>query len=849
MDNTISIIEKYKLRLKPEYGFRKIFRALQKLNEIEMTIELLQATGIGKSVNSLRKQEGLGEFAKEIVNKWKKLISSGNQQEAKSNQSEPSAYVPSVKSEPMEYDPTQNWEMEKTSPYKPSVKQERLEDSEYDPSQNWQMESSHDDPDPTAGHPYVPTRSPVKEVKTEKLSPPRQKKKKKRENGERATERSFKLDPGLNYENEEIESLHETHKEMKKRKKDKKRKNEMKIKTEKESPERSHMLEEPEVNGNIEEYDPHNNYELSPTTYDPSPRSDQEYDPSSQNDSIEYDPGPPDSDSINYKPSSNLTYDPGSSEEVTYEPGSPRVNEQLQNGYDSESSYEADEPGAYLLHPRRASSDHNRRLSETSAGQEGIDEPSDTSYVQSTTIYSRNKSIDSEDGNWGSKIKVENSEEVFSNERTENNKIKKKKHKKNENSNFDKKISEKHKTSEKRKSTNLNSVEPAKKKVKSQKEAKGDRNEPGSSKNQSSRKFKDHSSKFKNSEVGGDKNTTESTKNKSSKVKGDSSKFAKVEPKDAGFLFEDIPDVSKLRKKKKKRKNAQMIVPTVTKPSIKLDLHLPTIQPTYRPLPHSSDGPNKRRKSGEMKMTDNQAAELHSQRQTKKMLVYSGGSGGFIPSMMSLYDQCMGVLMNNIDAIDVFGGIPYEIINPVLKKCTWEQLYRLEDSNPYLLEDTDGLWKSHAQHEFRGKRPSELESWREMFLRLSDEREARLHNLTMMIQAKEAKKKPLEKKVQLAYVGTNAKAPRNVRRAQEKYGTGVRPRPSSAHSSGTSRSAASAVRREIVDSRMAIPEGTITAATVDREHRMAQIKEMKKPRVAPMMAKTLKSIGRLKFRR
>lgn len=332
-------------------------------------------------------------------------------------------------------------------------------------------------------------------------------------------------------------------------------------------------------------------------------------------------------------------------------------------------------------------------------------------------------------------------------------------------------------------------------------------------------------------------------KDEPSKKKCKPVKVERSEVREASFLFANIPDVSKPAKKKKHKTKPDSSKQPTVKAEPKLNLHLPKIQATYRPLPQVDTNSLKHK---EIALTDNQAAELHSKRQTKKMLVYSGGAGGFLPKMMSLYDQCMLILMNNIDgtysiaivfttnlaskiiykfsmsvarikrvnyrlhhkgcqtmealqflflrtipaehqarknwcqfnnqvfgltqlwlkpgnefllimiifsAIDSFGGIPFEILQPILKKSTPEQLYKLEDFNSYLLEDTDPLWREHCKIEFRKKVPDEMESWREMYLRLSDEREAKLANLTRIISLKEAKKKPLEKKVKLEFRG------------------------------------------------------------------------------------------------
>nr|KAG5688016.1 hypothetical protein BaRGS_026806 [Batillaria attramentaria] len=82
----------------------------------------------------------------------------------------------------------------------------------------------------------------------------------------------------------------------------------------------------------------------------------------------------------------------------------------------------------------------------------------------------------------------------------------------------------------------------------------------------------------------------------------------------------------------------------------------------------------------------------------------------------SLFDLSIQVLIDNIDALEYVGGIPFDILKPVLERATVHQLYNLEDQNPQFLEDTDYLWKIHCQKDFRGCEPDELESWRELYL-------------------------------------------------------------------------------------------------------------------------------------
>jgi len=67
-------------------------------------------------------------------------------------------------------------------------------------------------------------------------------------------------------------------------------------------------------------------------------------------------------------------------------------------------------------------------------------------------------------------------------------------------------------------------------------------------------------------------------------------------------------------------------------------------------------------------------------------------------------------------ALEFTGGVPYDILKPILERATSDQLFMLEHHNPYLIEDTDILWQYHCNREFRNNERQEMESWREMYM-------------------------------------------------------------------------------------------------------------------------------------
>ncbi|XP_053310591.1 elongin-A [Spea bombifrons] len=275
------------------------------------------------------------------------------------------------------------------------------------------------------------------------------------------------------------------------------------------------------------------------------------------------------------------------------------------------------------------------------------------------------------------------------------------------------------------------------------------------------------------------------------------------------------------------------------------DIPLPLIQPNYRPLPTFDPvvSPNKRKVPPSFMQDEEEGAGFTGRRFNSKMQVYSGSKTAYLPKMMSLYEQCIRVLSNNIDSIYEVGGVPYSVLEPVLEKCTPEQLYRIEEHNHVLVEDTDRLWMNHCKRDFKKEKPEEFETWREMFLRLHEAREQRLLKLTQNIRSAHANK-PKGRQAMMAFVNSTVKPPRDVRRRQEKFGTGtavvaekskIKPFVPVSHSS-TSNHVHSEEHRSYEGPSTSSSSSTSSSVQIGHDPRKPQVKK-----VAPMMAKTIKA--------
>ncbi|XP_011332905.1 transcription elongation factor B polypeptide 3 isoform X2 [Ooceraea biroi] len=258
--------------------------------------------------------------------------------------------------------------------------------------------------------------------------------------------------------------------------------------------------------------------------------------------------------------------------------------------------------------------------------------------------------------------------------------------------------------------------------------------------------------------------------------------------------------------------------------SVDLVSTLPEISPNYKPLPYI----NPIHRKEEIKVAD-EIIYVKNQR-TK---VYSGNKVGYT-SVPTLYDMCIRILIENIDALEFTGGVPFDILKPVLERATPDQLFILEHHNPYLMEDTDTLWQFHCNREFKKNVRQEMESWREMYMRCLDEREAKLKTLTANIKQSIDKSVPV-RSTKLAYVDNIVKPPRNVLKKQAKYGT-----------ANATPATVSSVKKRLAVGGGATNATNIAVPPPPMSRFKASTSNMKKTK-APLMAKALQLIkGRYK---
>jgi len=212
----------------------------------------------------------------------------------------------------------------------------------------------------------------------------------------------------------------------------------------------------------------------------------------------------------------------------------------------------------------------------------------------------------------------------------------------------------------------------------------------------------------------------------------------------------------------------------------------------------------------------------------------------------SLIQLCVHVLQDNVSRIDECGNLPYEMLKPILERGKPEDMMRIEDYNPRLMEDTGDLWEKIVKRHFNKGVRQEFESYREMYERSIQERDEKYEKLMGKFATSYASLKTNNRQTKLTYIDSAAKVPRGVKRAQEKNGTFI-------PMVGSSREAKNIGL--VKKARMTAPGSANTASAPRATQSAPSAREPsgpKKSRVAPMMAKTLKLARGLKtggFRR
>lgn len=262
----------------------------------------------------------------------------------------------------------------------------------------------------------------------------------------------------------------------------------------------------------------------------------------------------------------------------------------------------------------------------------------------------------------------------------------------------------------------------------------------------------------------------------------------------------------------------------------------------YKPSPVNHmvmDCVFKATKSLPMMLNETAALCASTTSKNQRTKVYSGVKTGALLTVPSLHELCIRFLQKNIDMLEYTGGVPFDILKPILERASPEQLTLFEHYNPYLMDDSDVLWQQHCQRKFKAYKRQEMETWREMYYRCMNEQEARLNSLTSNIKKSQSVALPV-RQTKLAYVDSMVKPPRSVIKKQNQFGT---------HAKLIATPAARVEALSAVASNIArVGDTRLKTLASLRDTAQAQPSNgVIKPKKAPLMAKTLQLMkGRFK---
>ncbi|KAI9105017.1 RNA polymerase II transcription factor SIII subunit A-domain-containing protein [Phlyctochytrium arcticum] len=97
---------------------------------------------------------------------------------------------------------------------------------------------------------------------------------------------------------------------------------------------------------------------------------------------------------------------------------------------------------------------------------------------------------------------------------------------------------------------------------------------------------------------------------------------------------------------------------------------------------------------------------------------------------------CMKRLERNLHSLKTLGNAPFFMVESILRKCTAQQLERLEATSARLLPDSIDLWKQHCLNDFvelrRAYDDMEIDEdtdWRDLYMEKRQEREDKTKRL------------------------------------------------------------------------------------------------------------------------
>ncbi|KAJ7444831.1 RNA polymerase II transcription factor SIII subunit A-domain-containing protein [Mycena latifolia] len=125
----------------------------------------------------------------------------------------------------------------------------------------------------------------------------------------------------------------------------------------------------------------------------------------------------------------------------------------------------------------------------------------------------------------------------------------------------------------------------------------------------------------------------------------------------------------------------------------------------------------------------------------------------------TLVQYCQRVAAVHVDAICSLGDeLRYDLVKPILERCTVDQLLRLEQASPYLQKDTPEIWKAlcfrdyvSAVERYHRGQIQEPQSWKDQYFVLVEEEARRIEEVGSKIrrQRLEAEERKKEQEIKI----------------------------------------------------------------------------------------------------
>ncbi|CAK5265082.1 unnamed protein product [Mycena citricolor] len=125
----------------------------------------------------------------------------------------------------------------------------------------------------------------------------------------------------------------------------------------------------------------------------------------------------------------------------------------------------------------------------------------------------------------------------------------------------------------------------------------------------------------------------------------------------------------------------------------------------------------------------------------------------------SLVQYCQRVATAHVDSISSVGDeLRYDLLKPILQRCTVEQLSRFEEASPRLVNETPEIWKdlclqkySAAAERYQSASLEEPVSWKEQYFVLVEEDARRFEEVSSKLrrQKQEAHERKKESEIKL----------------------------------------------------------------------------------------------------